>query len=259
MPKEKTEVMTVLYEQEVFNRPFKVYGTPQEPLFLAKDVAQMLEHKDVSMMIRHIDADEKVANIVCTPGGEQKAWFLTERGLYEVLFRSRKPIAKEFKAKVKDILYSIRTTGQYGADNTALAQALNQMLNGLALISETQKQIVTRLEKLEQNNQTAPKPLMIPASAFPDKVETINRKNMGEMVEELAELTGNTSNGILHQLYILLEDEMGVSIGELTRAYRKESGNRKASPFCMIAANDVLYHASIDALERAIKANSVFD
>lgn len=40
-------------------------------------------------------------------------WFLTEDGLYEVLMQSRKPIAKEFKKKVKEILKTIRQHGTY--------------------------------------------------------------------------------------------------------------------------------------------------
>jgi len=43
--------------------------------------------------------------------------FLTEEGLYEVLMLSRKPIAKEFKKQVKEILKTIRKTGGFVADN----------------------------------------------------------------------------------------------------------------------------------------------
>lgn len=71
-----------------------VYGTFENPLFLAKDVAEWIEHSDVSTMLRKVDEEEKVTNNVCTLGGKQKAWFLTEDGLYEVLMQSRKPIAK---------------------------------------------------------------------------------------------------------------------------------------------------------------------
>lgn len=45
-----------------------------------------------------------------------KATFLTEDGLYEVLMRSTKPLAKEFKKQVKHILKTIRKTGMYATD-----------------------------------------------------------------------------------------------------------------------------------------------
>lgn len=64
-------------------------------------------------MLQSVDEDEKVTNKVCTHGGVQTAWFLTENGLYEVLMLSRKPKAKEFKKKVKEILKTIRKTGGY--------------------------------------------------------------------------------------------------------------------------------------------------
>ena len=96
--------LEVLEHREVLGQDFKIYGNIENPLFLAKDVARWIEHSDVSTMLRVIDESEKVTNIVCTPGGKQSALFLTEDGLYEVLMQSRKPIAKQFKRKVKEIL-----------------------------------------------------------------------------------------------------------------------------------------------------------
>jgi prophage antirepressor-like protein len=72
--------LTVIHQQNVLGQKFQVYGTIQEPLFLAKDVASWIEHSDVSTMLRSVDEDEKVTNIVCTLGGNQKSWFLTESG-----------------------------------------------------------------------------------------------------------------------------------------------------------------------------------
>lgn len=112
MQENKTE-LKVFDERIVLEKEFRMYGSPEEPLFLAKDVAIWIEHSDVSTMIRKVDSDEKVTNIVCTPGGNQEAWFLTENGLYEVLMQSRKPIAKAFKKEVKEILKSVRKHGVY--------------------------------------------------------------------------------------------------------------------------------------------------
>lgn len=105
--------LSLLREESFLEKTVRVFGTPEEPLFLAKDVAEWIDHSDVSMMMKKVDDDEKVTNKVCTPGGVQTAWFLTENGLYEVLMLSRKPKAKEFKKKVKEILKTIRKTGGY--------------------------------------------------------------------------------------------------------------------------------------------------
>lgn len=103
--------LIIFEEREVLGKDFKIYGTKENPLFLAKDVKEWIEHSDVSMMLKKVDKEEKVTNNVCTLGGIQQAWFLTEDGLYEVLMQSRKPIAKQFKKEVKKILKQIRTTG----------------------------------------------------------------------------------------------------------------------------------------------------
>ena len=105
--------ITMISKSIFLGKEIDVYGTAENPLFLAKDVAEWIEHSDVSTMMRNVDEDEKVTNNVCTPGGTQSAWFLTEDGLYEVLMQSRKPQAKQFKKGVKEILKSIRKTGAY--------------------------------------------------------------------------------------------------------------------------------------------------
>lgn len=59
--------LTVINEQEVLGKHFRIFGTIDNPLFLAKDVAEWIEHSDVSTMMRNVDPDEKVTNNVCTP------------------------------------------------------------------------------------------------------------------------------------------------------------------------------------------------
>ena len=108
----------VISKSTFLGKEIDVYGTVENPLFLAKDVAEWIEHSDVSMMMRSVDEDEKVTNNVCTLGGVQSMWFLTEDGLYEVLMQSRKPIAKQFKKGVKEILKTIRKTGTYTVPNS---------------------------------------------------------------------------------------------------------------------------------------------
>lgn len=105
--------LMVFEQREVLGYNMQMYGDLDNPLFLAKDVANWIEHSDVSTMVRKIDDQDKVTNNVCTLGGIQNALFLTEDGLYEVLMLSRKPIAKEFKREVKNILKQIRKTGGY--------------------------------------------------------------------------------------------------------------------------------------------------
>ena len=101
----------VIDEREVLEKHFREYGDIENPLFLAKDVAEWIENKNVSQMLSNIDEEEKGIYNVYTLGGNQNLWFLTEDGLFEVLMQSRKPIAKQFKKEVKKILKQIRLTG----------------------------------------------------------------------------------------------------------------------------------------------------
>ena len=100
----------VLKQTELLGQQFAVYGTPQEPLFKAQEVASMLSLKNVSDMIQRVDEEERSK---LNLGRQGETWMLTENGLYEVLMQSRKPIAKSFKKGVKSILKEIRTNGGY--------------------------------------------------------------------------------------------------------------------------------------------------
>lgn len=93
--------LQVLETKEILNNQVSVYGTKGNPLFLAKEVAEWIEHSNPRMMLQKIDEDEKVVSNVYTLGGNQESWFLTEDGLYEVLMQSRKPIAKKFVITMK--------------------------------------------------------------------------------------------------------------------------------------------------------------
>ena len=105
----------VIDEREVLGKHFRVYGDIKNPLFLAKDVAEWIEHSNITKMLSSVDEDEKVKIRpnqklgLLTSNNEYN--FLTEDGLYEVLMQSRKSIAKQFKKEVKKILKQIRLTG----------------------------------------------------------------------------------------------------------------------------------------------------
>lgn len=116
----RTEPIQVLSETELLGHKFTVYGTAENPLFLAKEVAECIDYAktsqgyyDVSRMVGTVDEEEKDLRTIFVDGRNYEMWFLTEDGLYEVLMQSRKPIAKEFKKGVKEILKTIRKTGGY--------------------------------------------------------------------------------------------------------------------------------------------------
>lgn len=94
----------------------QVYGTYENPLFKAKDIGELLGIDKIRKTIENLDEECKVKINAPTGGvgtNNSDTWFLTEDGLYEVLFISRKPIAKQFKVWVRNIIKEIRLKGKY--------------------------------------------------------------------------------------------------------------------------------------------------
>ncbi|MER0468124.1 phage antirepressor KilAC domain-containing protein [Bacillus cabrialesii subsp. cabrialesii] len=150
--------LEIIDQRDLLGHQFRIYGTFEEPLFLAKDVAEWIDYdvSSLNKMIRHVDEDEKVRKTVPTLGGNQESWLLTEDGLYEVLMQSRKPIAKEFKKEVKKILKTIRKTGGYVAN-------ADMMVN-------------TYFGELEDHQKTAVKHLFVNVNKLQDKSQALEKK-----------------------------------------------------------------------------------
>ena len=112
----RPQLTELLQTTQLCGVSLSVYGTPTEPLFLAKEVAEILDHSKASVMIDMVDEDEKLRETIFTSGQRREMWLLTEQGLYEVLMQSRKPVARQFKAGVKALLKALRTGEQPAAN-----------------------------------------------------------------------------------------------------------------------------------------------
>jgi anti-repressor protein len=91
-----------------------------EPLFVLKDICDTLDIGNPSDVARRLDEDG-VDSIEVTDnlGRKQKTNAITEAGLYEVIFMSRKPEAKTFRRWVtSEVLPSIRKHGMYATPAT---------------------------------------------------------------------------------------------------------------------------------------------
>ena len=117
----------------------RIYGTFENPLFLAKDLETFL-----GLNRTHIsrDYDEGVdyrkVMMQKSDGKMNEQNVFTERGLYEVIFRSRSDQAKKFKDFVFIVLKNLRTQGQ-----VTLEAALKEY-------ADAEK---TRLDDLKSQNQ----------------------------------------------------------------------------------------------------------
>lgn len=170
--------LKIIKQQEVLGRNFTIYGDFENPLFLAKDVAEWIEHSKVNMMLQSIDEEEKLMETLFTSGQNRQMWFLTEEGLYEVLMQSRKPIAKAFKKEVKAILKDVRKHGAYMTPET-IENVLTDPDTIIKLATNLKEEQMKRREaelKIEQD-----KPKVLFADALTTSTSSI-------LVGELAKL-----------------------------------------------------------------------
>lgn len=180
--------LEVIKEQEVLGKEFKIFGDFENPLFLAKDVANWIEHNKPSEMISNVDNDEKLKAIISLSGQKREVWLLSEEGLYEVLMQSRKPIAKDFKKEVKKILKSIRKHGMYAIDELLdnpelLIQA------GEKLKQEKEKNRILEMEKqkLEVQNEQKQE-LIIEMKPKVDFAETLLKAEDSILVRDFSKV-----------------------------------------------------------------------
>lgn len=88
-----------------------------DPLFCVADVCKILGHTNARVAIKMVDDDERMKKSLrrdYQPIGNNDAWFVTESGLYLLIFRSNRPEAKLFRKWVTGVvLPCIRKKGQY--------------------------------------------------------------------------------------------------------------------------------------------------
>ena len=103
-----------------------IQGTPDDPLFQANQIGELLGLVNVRESIKDFDEDEKDAvSSTDSIGRHQTIIFLTELGLYRLLGMSRKPFARPFQKWVAKVVKEIRLTGKY---EMAHAQSLEHTI-----------------------------------------------------------------------------------------------------------------------------------
>ncbi len=128
-----------------------IKGTHLEPLFRANDIAEILEMGNVRSTIQNFDKSEKVVHTMDTLGGSQQVTFLTEKGLYKILFKSRKPIAEKFQNWVCEVIKEIRLNGIYNLQKQLEKQKMEMELLEETKNKEMEEKII--IEKaLEKQN-----------------------------------------------------------------------------------------------------------
>lgn len=119
-------------------------------MFVANDVAEWIEHSNVTEVLKGVDEEEKLTSTILRAGQNRQMNMLKEDGLYEVLMQSRKPLAKQFKKKVKEILKDIRRNGIYATDKV-IEDILNNPDFGIELLTKLKEERTARVEAERKN------------------------------------------------------------------------------------------------------------
>lgn len=124
--------------------PIDVHIIDGEPRWIAKDVCEVLELGNPRSSLASLDDDEKGVHTVDTLGGPQQVTVINESGLYSLILRSRKPVAKQFKRWVThEVIPQIRKTGAYIAPGSDASLAIANAFDRLAERMEAQTQAIT--------------------------------------------------------------------------------------------------------------------
>lgn len=140
----------ILHKSTFLGKEIDVWGTFENPLFRASDVADWLHNTNVSNMVKKVDENEVTKFNLGSRQGE--TLFLTEDGLYEILMLSRKKEAKQFKKGVKKILHEIRTKGGYIASTDADTPE-DIMARAVLVAQQTLARREERIKELEEQGR----------------------------------------------------------------------------------------------------------
>ena len=141
-----------VFENVEFGK-IRVVIIDDEPWFVAKELSELLEYSETSKMLRRLDDDE-IKKIAPTILGDsinpmvREMALVNESGLYNSVFGSKKPNAKEFKKWVtSDLLPTLRKTGGYVVEN----RAIDFVSNWLPNLDDTSKNVIASM--LEDNQK----------------------------------------------------------------------------------------------------------
>lgn len=142
-----------IFKNEEFGE-IRTVTVNNEPWFVGKDVANILEYTNTAKAIRdHIDEEDKLTERIVLSGQNREVIVINESGLYSLILSSKLPTAKKFKHWVtSEILPTIRKTGGYVSNddmfiNTYLPFADDQTKMLFKSTLETVKKLNKKIEE----------------------------------------------------------------------------------------------------------------
>jgi len=199
-----------VFENVEFGK-IRVVIIDDEPWFVAKELSELLEYSETSKMLRRLDDDEikKVAPTILgdsiNPMVREMA-LVNESGLYNSVFGSKKPNAKEFKKWVtSDLLPTVRKTGGYVVEN----RAIDFVSNWLPNLDDMSKSVIAGMlednQKLRLENSKQKEVIEVQkpkADYFDALVDTNLLTNFRDTAKELKVKEGKFIEFLLEKGYV---------------------------------------------------------
>lgn len=206
-------------ELQIFNyhdTPLRTVERDGELWWVLKDVCAALSIVDSKSVPRRLDSDE-VGQIPLTDsmGREQMTYIVNEPGLYNVILRSDKPEAKDFKRWVThEVLPTIRQKGSYSVPAMSPAQLIAAQAQILVDMEQKMQAMQNQTLALEAKVDTAIK-------AFARPADDHWSGDMNRAIKELCADIHWSLPKLQGKLYAELEEKANCNINMRLTALRK--------------------------------------
>lgn len=229
--------------------PVRTVVIESEPWFVASDVCAVLGLNNVGQAISALDPDDKCVlnhgalvdmGVVANRDDLEitRLAFISEPGLYSLVFKSIKPEAKAFKKWVtSEVLPSIRKTGSYGMlQQHGIPKTLSEALRFAAKIEEEREALSCKVQTLT------------PKAAFHDSVAVADD---GQSIGEVAKVLGTGQNrlfawlrgqGYLMASNLPYQDQMDAGrFRVIEQTWSDKDGNQHVSTKTLITGKGLIW------------------
>ncbi|MDE6456449.1 MAG: hypothetical protein K2L38_11230 [Dysosmobacter sp.] len=218
--------------------------------WVLKDVCNVLQISNTADVAARLDDDEKGIATIDTLGGKQEMLIINEPGLYNAIFRSAKPEAKDFKRWVThEVLPSIRRTGSY-------SMTQSQPMTPAQLLAAQAQVLVDmerRMDEMQGQTRTLEAKVDTAMKAFSRPAQDHWTADTDRAIKELCETRRLSVTATKGRMYAELERTAGCSV--TARLNRLRERKKKAG----MRHRDAMALTKLDAISADKQLRAIFE
>lgn len=139
----KSIIATISQQTRPIFSSMKIYGTSEQPLYVANDIGTLLEIKNIDKLLKNYTPKECIAARI--KNVDKPIKLLTRHGMYRIMFDSTSPVSEVFRIFVYTVLDKLLDEGEVKLKSV---QSDMQQLYGAELDRAT-KYLQVRVQNLE--------------------------------------------------------------------------------------------------------------